>query len=147
MRELPIRKSARAPFELEMAELDEFLRLLELKVKEPASLKESLPRRAVCVADMFHRHSTESGIARVKRYVRASFAYHEDLISIELVSSHGFEHPDPEEVRKLEEKHMRLLEHVRETTQDRLVELDGAMRFPLIRGFLHVVTDPHSHRN
>jgi hypothetical protein len=96
---------------------------------------------------MFDRHSTETGIARVKRYVRASFAYHGDLISIELVSSHGYEHPDPEEVRKLEEKHTRLLEHVRETIQDRLVELDGAMQFPLVRGFVHVVTDPNSHRS
>ncbi len=146
MRESAIRTSVRAPFELEVAGLDEFLRLLELKLKEPASLRESLPRRAVCVADMFDRHSTESGIARVKRYVRGSFAYHEDLITIEVVSSHGFEHPDPEEVRKLEEKHTRLLEHVRETIQDRLVELDGAMQFPLIRGFLHVASDPHSHQ-
>ncbi len=144
MRESAIRTSVRAPFELEVAGLDEFLRLLELKLKEPASLKESLPRRAVCVADMFDRHSTESGIARVKRYVRGSFAYHEDLISIELVSSHGYEHPDPEEVRKLEEKHTRLLEHVRATIQDSLVELDGALRFPLVRGFVHVATDPRS---
>lgn len=147
MRESAIRKSARAPFELEVSGLEEFLHLLELKLREPGAAKECLPRRAVCVADMFDRHSTETGIARVKRYVRASFAFHEDLISIELLSSDGFEHPDPEEVRKLEEKHTRLLERVRDTIQDRLAELDGAMQFPLIRGFLHVTTNPHSHRS
>ncbi len=90
-----MKAAVRTAFELEAGGLDEFLQLLELRLREPGALKESLPRRAVCVADMYDQHSTEIGIACVKRYVRASFVYGEDLISLQIVSSNGYEHPDP----------------------------------------------------
>ncbi len=114
-----MKTAVKTAFELEAGGLVEFLRLLELRLREPGTLRDSLPRRAVCVADMYDQHSTEIGIASVKRYVRASFIYGEDLVTLQLVSSNGYEHPDPKERQELEDRHTGLLEQVRNAIDEK----------------------------
>jgi len=133
-------------YEVEVAGLDEFVRLLELKAKEPSIAKQSLPRRAVCVAEMRDTRSGELGIACVKRYVRAGFVWGEDLITLILVSSRGYEHPDPAEVRKLEGKLAGLADAVREAIQGGLDDAGAADEFPLIRGFVRAATHVRDER-
>lgn len=137
-----MRPAAKTPFEVETGGLDEFLRLLEMRAKETGAITETLPRRAVCVADMFDHNSTEIGIPRVKRYVRAPFVYGDDLVSLQLVSSHGYERPDPEQVKKLDEKQSRLLHDVRESITVRIDDLGLSAEFPIIKAFIHPSRDP-----
>lgn len=139
--------ATKAPFELEAAGLDEFLRLLQIRVREPSAAEESLPRRAVCVADMYDQNLTQIGIARVKRYVRAAFVYGDDLVSLQLVSlqlvsSHGYEHPDPEQVRKLEEQQTRLLDNIRDSVTAAIDDQGMSSQAPVIKAFIHPAKDP-----
>jgi hypothetical protein len=134
--------AAKPPYELEAAGLEEFLRLLQIRIKEPQASEESLPRRAVCVADMYNQSSTEIGVARVKRYVRAAFVYGDDLVSLQLVSSDGYEHPNPEEVCKLEEKQTRLLDKVRDSVTAEIEDSGLCERFPVVKAFIHPAKDP-----
>ncbi len=134
--------AAKPPYELEAAGLEEFLRLLQIRIKEPQAFEESLSRRAVCVADMYDQSSTEIGVARVKRYVRAAFVYGDDLVSLQLVSSNGYEHPDPEQVSKLEEKQTQLLDRVRESVAATIDEQTLRDRFPVVKAFIHPAKDP-----
>ncbi len=69
----PAERPDRAQYEVEVAGLDEFVRLLGLKVKEPGTAKQSPPHRAVCMPEMRDTRTSEMGIASVKRYVRAVF--------------------------------------------------------------------------
>ncbi len=137
-----MRTAAKPPFELEAAGLDEFLRLLEIRVREPKASEDTLPRRAICVADMYDQGTTEIGIARVKRYVRAAFVYGDDLVSLQLVSSHGYEHLDPDEVRKLEEKQTGLLAKVRDSVTAAIDEQGLGAEFPIVKAFIHPAKDP-----
>ncbi len=134
--------AARPPYELGAAGLDEFLRLLEARLSEPKASEESLPRRAICLADMYGQSSTEIGVARIKRYVRAAFVYGEDLVSLQLVSSNGYEHPDSEQVRKLEEQQTRLLDNVRDSVNAATQEQGLTVRFPVVTAFIHPAKDP-----
>ena len=134
--------AAKPPYELEAAGLEEFLRLLQIRIKESQASEESLPRRAVCVADMYDQSSTEIGVARVKRYVRAAFVYGDDLVSLQLVSSDGYEHPNPEEVCKLEEQQTRLLVKVRESVTAAIDDQGMSSQVPVIKAFIHPAKDP-----
>lgn len=134
--------AAKPPYELEAAGLEEFLRLLQIRNKEPQASEESLPRRAVCVADMYDQSSTEIGVARVKRYVRAAFVYGDDLVSLQLVSSDGYEHPNPEEVRKLEQLQTRLLDKVRDSVAAAIEDSGLTAQSPVVKAFIHPAKDP-----
>ncbi len=136
-----MKTGAKPPYELEAAGLEEFLRLLEIRLREPGVSEQSLPRRAVCVADMFDQSSTEIGIARVRRYIRAAFVYGDDLVSLQLVSSNGYEHPDPQEVRKLEDKQSRLLDRVREGIAATIDDQGLSTWCPIVKAFIHPAGD------
>lgn len=131
-------RESKSGLELGAAGLDEFLRLLELRVKEPVCDRDGLPRRIVCVAAMCDREPMAIGAMRVKRYVRAGFASGDDLVTFELLSSDGIEYPELQEARKLEEKHRVLSEHLRGVLQDALADLGAASEFQVVNGCLRI---------
>ena len=127
-------QSIKPTYEIMSSRLDEFLDLLERREAQPGTRREPLPRRVVCVEGLCDLRPTELGVPYVRRRVVAGFAFEGDLVRVELVSTEGYEHPHERE--DLEERHSRLLEHVREAVRDSIDDLGLSVEVPVIRGTL-----------
>lgn len=135
-----MKDATRSACEIEAAGLGEILGLLERRVRDQRRKREALPRRAVCMVDMLDLRSTEIGIPQMKHYVLCGFVYGEDMVSLQLVSSSGFEHPH--QAHEMEERHRQLVEHVTEAIRTRIDDLELGGEFPVVKGFLHPASEP-----
>ncbi len=124
-------------FEVEVATIEEFLRILvEREESEtPSTEPRTVARRAVFIAQLLDRRSSSYGYPSVRRYVVAAFAYGRDLISYKRTTSSAVELPDME--RKIEERQEAAYEEIRTEIERGLEERrldvplhEGSLRHP-----------------
>ena len=102
-----------AGFEIEVASIEELLRLLKEREEEGGDQGDkSATRKAVFVARMMDRRPSSYGFPLIRRYVVAAFTYGRDRVSYTRTTSNAVELP--ETVEKTE-GHFYLLCRKRET--------------------------------
>jgi hypothetical protein len=124
-------------FEVEVATVEEFLRLLaereEAEVPSPETCE--IVRRAVFVAQLLDRRSSGYGYPAVRRYVVAAFVYERDIVSYKRTTSSAVELPNM--VEKIEERQQAAYEEIRAEIERGLEErglgvpiCEGSLRHP-----------------
>ena len=95
-------------FEIEVASVEEFLKLLKEREDEGGEQEgNSAMRKAVFVAQMMDRRPSNYGFPLIRRYVVAAFAYGRDRVSYTRTTSNAVELP--EMVTKTEDRTARSL--------------------------------------
>ena len=124
-------------FEVEVATVEEFLRLLREWEESEASLTgpRGAVRRAVFVAQQLDRRDSGYGYASVRRYVVATFAYERDLVSYRRTTSSAVELPDvasraAEQQQQAYEETRTEIERALESMGLNLLVYEGSLRHP-----------------
>lgn len=127
-------------FEIEAATVEEFLRLLKEREEHEASRRGSNSplRRAVFVARIFDQRSSRYDFPLVTRYVVATFAYGQDLVSYRRTTSNAVELP--ETAVRTEERQREAFEEVMAEIERGLDEED--VRVPIYEGRLRRAGEP-----
>jgi hypothetical protein len=130
-------------FEIEVASVEEFLRLLKEREDESADQDgRGATRRAIFVAQMMDRRPSNYAFPLIRRYVVAAFAYGSDRVSYTRTTSNAVELP--ETVEKTEDRQQEAYEEVRAEIERGLREL--ALRVPIHEGFLRHPADADGRR-
>lgn len=120
-------------FEIEVASIEEFLRLLTEREDESADRNgQDVTRRAVFVARMIDRRPSNYGFPLVRRYVVAAFAYGRDSVSYTRTTSNAVELP--ETVTKIEDRQKEAYAEMRAKIERGLEDLN--LHVPVHEGFL-----------
>jgi hypothetical protein len=125
-------------FEIEVASVEEFLRLL--KKRDDERLDQNgygSTRKAVFIAQMMNHRPSNYVFPLVRRYVVAAFAYGRDLVSYTRTTSNAVELP--ETVGKIEDRQQAAYEEIRTEIERGLEEL--GLRLPVHEGFLRYPAD------
>lgn len=113
-------------YEIEVATIEEFLRLLDERETSAASRDSGEGvRRGVFVARISGERTSRFGFPSVRRYVVASFVYGRDLISYKVTTSSIVELP--ELVRGMEERQRSAYEQVRSEIETGLQKMSSAV--------------------
>ncbi|WP_119069917.1 hypothetical protein [Rubrobacter indicoceani] len=111
-------------YEVEVATIEEFLRLLDERESSAVSRDSGeCVRRGVFIARISEKRTSRFGFPSVRRYVVASFVYGRDLVSYRVATSSIVELP--ELVKSMEERQQSAYEQVRGDISRSLAE-----RFP-----------------
>jgi hypothetical protein len=125
-------------FEVEVASVGEFLRLLRERNEQlPDRQGYGASGRAIFVARMMDRRPSNYGFPLVRRYVVAAFAHGRDRVSYTRTTSNAVELP--ETVTEIEDRQQEAYEVIRAEIERGLEELD--IRVPIHEGFLRRVAD------
>ena len=125
--------NAEPGFEIEVANVEESLRLLKERDGEPFDRqRHGASGRAVFVAQMMDRRSSNYLFPLIRRYVVAAFAYGRDRVSYTRTTSNAVELPQM--VAKTEGRQQEAYEEIRTEIERGLRELD--LRVPVHEGFL-----------
>lgn len=120
-------------FEIEVASVEEFLKLLKEREEESGDQRgNGATRKAVFVAQMMDRRASNYGFPLVRRYVVAAFAYGSDRVSHTRTTSNAVELP--EMVTKVEDRQKEAYEEMRKEIEGGLEDLD--LHVPVHEGFL-----------
>jgi hypothetical protein len=125
-------------FEIEVASVEEFLRLL--KERDDERLDQDgygSTRKAVFVAQMMDHRPSNYVFPLIRRYVVAAFAYGTDRVSYTRTTSNAVELP--ETVAKIEDRQQAAYEEVRAEIE-RGME-DSNLNVPVHEGFLRHAAD------
>jgi hypothetical protein len=130
-------------FEIEVASVEEFLRLLKEREDESADQAgRGATRRAIFVAQMMDRRPSNYVFPLIRRYVVAAFAYGSDRVSYTRTTSNAVELP--ETVEKTRDRQQKAYEELRAEIGRGLREL--ALRVPIHEGFLRHPADADGSR-
>ena len=124
-------------FEIEVASVEEFLKLLKEREKGGRQEGTGAMRKAVFVAQMMDQRLSNYGFPLIRRYVVAAFAYGRDRVSYTRTTSNAVELP--EMVTKTEDRQQEAYEAMRHEVEHGLEELD--LRVPVHEGFLRHPSD------
>ena len=125
-------------FEIEVASVEEFLKLLKEREEERGEQEGNrVTRKAVFVAQMMDRRPSNYGFPLIRRYVVAAFAYGRDRVSYTRTTSNAVELP--EMVTKTEDRQQEAYETMRQEIEHRLEELN--LHVPVHEGFLRHPSD------
>lgn len=125
-------------FEIEVANVEEFLRLLKERETENAQHNgHGSTRTAVFVAQMVDYCPSDYVFPLVRRYVVAAFIYGRDRVSYTRTTSNAVELP--ETVGKIEDRQQEAYEEIRTQIERGLEDLD--LRVPVREGFLRHPTN------
>lgn len=137
-------ESCMPTFDVEVASVEEFLRLLEQREVDE-NLSQSPRgeiRKAVFVAQSLDRRDSSYGWSLVRRYVVAAFAYGQDSVFYSRTSSNAVE--PPEATSMAEERQRTAYQEVRGEIERSLEEMD--LEVPVYEGFLRRSADPGEER-
>lgn len=127
-----------AGFEIEVASIEELLKLLEEREEEGGGQGEkSFARRAVFVSQMMDSRPSTYGFPLTRRYVVAAFAYGRDRISYTRTTSNAVELP--ENVTRAEDRQQASYEEMRAQLERGLESL--GLHVPVCEGFLRHLGD------
>ncbi len=125
-------------FEIEVASVEEFLKLLKEREEERGEQEgNGATRKAVFVAQMMDRRPSNYGFPLVRRYVVAAFAYGRDQVSYTRTTSNAVELP--EMVTKTEDRQQEAYDEMRQEIERGLEEL--SLHVPVHEGFLRHPAD------
>lgn len=125
-------------FEVEVASVGKFVRLLEERNEEPPSRQGyGASRKAIFVAQMMDRRPSNYGYPLIRRYVVAAFAYGRDRISYTRTTSNAVELP--EMATRIEDRQQEAYEEIWAEIKRGLEESD--LRVSVHEGFLRHWTD------
>ena len=125
-------------FEIEVASVEEFLKLLKAREEERGEQEETgAMRKVVFVAQMMDRRPSSYGFPLIRRYVVAAFAYGRDRVSYTRTTSNAVELP--ETVTKTEDRQQDAYAEMRQEIEGGLEELD--LHVPVHEGFLRHPSD------
>ena len=125
-------------FEIEVASVEEFLKLLKEREEEGGGQEGTgATRKAVFVAQMMVQRPSNYGFPLIRRYVVAAFAYGKDRISYTRTTSNAVELP--ETVTNTEDRQQEAYEAMRHEVERGLEELD--LHVPIHEGFLRHPAD------
>ena len=125
-------------FEIEVASVEEFLKLLTEREEEGGGQEGTgATRKAVFVAQMMDQRPSNYGFPLIRRYVVAAFAYGRDRVSYTRTTSNVVELP--EMVTKTEDRQQEAYEARRQEIEHGLEELD--LHVPVHEGFLRHPSD------
>ena len=116
-------------FEIEVASVEEFLKLLKKRGEQEGT---GAMRKAVFVAQMMDRRPSNYGFPLISRYVVAAFAFGRDRVSYTRTTSNAVELP--ETVTKTEDRQQEAYDEMRGEIERGLEELD--LHIPVHEGFL-----------
>jgi len=120
-------------FEIEVASVGEFLRLLKERNEElPSRQGHGASGKAIFVAQMIDRRPSNYVFPLIRRYVVAAFTYGSDRVSYTRTTSNAVELP--ETVTRTEDRQQEAYEEVRAEIE-RGIE-DANLEVPLHEGFL-----------
>ena len=125
-------------FEIEVASVEEFLKLLKEREEERGEQEGNrVTRKTVFVAQMMDRRPSNYGFPLIRRYVVAAFAYGRDRVSYTRTTSNAVELP--EMVTKTEDRQQEAYEEMRQEIERGLEELN--LHVPIHEGFLRHPAD------
>lgn len=127
-------------FDVEVATVEEFLRLLEQREEGEAISQSSRGeiRKAVFIVGSLDRRDSGYGWPMVRRYVVVAFTYGQDSVFYYRTSSNAVE--PPEAAAMAEDRLRAAYREVREEIERGLEELD--LEVPVYEGFLRRPADP-----
>lgn len=130
--------NAEPGFEVEVASVEEFLRMLKERDEElPGPQGYGASGKAIFVARMMDRRLSSYGFPLIRRYVVAAFAYGRDRVSLTRTTSNAVEMP--ETVAEIEDRQQEAYEDVRKEIGRGLEE--RGIRVPIHEGFLRHVAN------
>lgn len=125
-------------FEIEVASVEEFLKLLKEREEEGGKQEGNIAmRKAVFIAQMMDQRPSSYGFPLIRRYVVAAFAYGRDRVSYTRTTSNAVELP--ETVTKTEDRQQEVYDEMRQEIERGLEEL--SLHVPVHEGFLRHPTD------
>lgn len=125
-------------FDIAVASIEEFLKLLKEREDESGDQREKVSmRKAVFMAQMLDRRPSNYGFPLIRRYVVAAFAYGRDRVSYTRTTSNTIELP--ETVTKVEDRQKEAYEEMRAEIERGLDDMD--LGVPVHEGFLHHPSD------
>lgn len=113
---------AGSAYEVEVATVEELLRLLEERERDDAQGRKlgGIVRNGIFVARLLDQRVSSYGFPSVRRYVVASFIYGRDLISYRRTTSGAVELP--EMVGRLEERQQTAYEQIRTEVESSIAQ-------------------------